>query len=152
MKRMICIIGLFLVSVLIGYAAANVGERQTSAAPAVEHRTQKEIYATIKKLMGERQVSTVLIGAQTDNYYLMVVQRSEQGEAEKHANFDDLFIVRRGTAEVIVGGEKVSPKEATPGEWRARSIKGGRPIKLAAGDTLRIPCGTPHQTIPHGQF
>ena len=152
MKRATLIVSLVLVSLLMGYAAAKTKQNQTGNSSTVDYRSQREIDETVKRLINERQLLTTLIGAQTDNYFLAVVQRTERGEAETHANFDDLFIVREGAAEMIVGGEIVSPKETAPGEWRGPSIKGGRSITLGVGDTLRIARGTPHQTVPRSPF
>jgi len=176
MKRTLLITCLALCSALVGYTAASVGrtpsvaavnrvtagnsriglegsrETQAGTAPAVEHLSRQEINAAVKRLISERKIGTPLIGNPSDAYHFMVAHRAERGEAETHAVMDDLFIVAEGTAEIIVGGELVNPKETTAGEWRAASIKGGRAIPLGTGDVIRIPHGTPHQIIPRGKF
>lgn len=174
MKRTALMTCLILGSALIGYTAAHWGtppsaarplvNRENLAPPAdssqpqantstgVERRSRQEIDAAVKQLISEHQVGQPLIGSPADAYHFMVAHRSERGEAELHSGMDDLFIARDGSAEVVLGGELVSGKEVSPGEWRAPSIKGGRSVTLNVGDVLRIPRNTPHQTIPRGQF
>ena len=67
-----------------------------------------------------------MIGAATDGYYAMVGHRDGKGEAEVHAEIDDVFVAREGHAQVIVGGELVSGHETAAGELRGPSIKGGQ--------------------------
>jgi len=170
MKRSLLITGLTLLSALAGYTAALIGHTWSTAAaqrparnkgselmavdnqvPAVEYRSRRDIAATVTRLIDERQIGTPVIGTAADSYYLMVAHRGERGEAEMHATMDDIFFAHEGTAEVIVGG-KMAGKEISAGEWRAPAIEGGRSITLSPGEVLRIPHGTPHQTIPRGKF
>jgi len=71
-------------------------------------------------------------------------RRSDAGEAEVHQSDTDIFYVVNGTAEVIVGGEVVSPRTVAPGEIRGSRIEGGELHRLSQGDVMVIPRGTPH--------
>lgn len=71
-------------------------------------------------------------------------RRTGAGEAEIHAVDTDIFYVTQGSAELIFGGQVVSPRSVSPGEIRGSEIKGGETVRLAQGDVMSIPRGTPH--------
>ncbi len=50
-----------------------------------------------------------------------------------------------GSAVLVTGGSIVSPTPAGPGELRAPSIADGAARRLAKGDVVVVPNGTPHQ-------
>jgi quercetin dioxygenase-like cupin family protein len=80
----------------------------------------------------------------TDQYKVMLGERTASGEAEVHAADTDVFHVVSGTATFVTGGTVVDAKETAPGETRGPSIQGGDTRALAAGDIVVIPAGTPH--------
>jgi len=79
-----------------------------------------------------------------DGYKVMQGERVKTGEAEVHATDTDVFYVISGSALFVTGGTVVGGKETAPGETRGPSIEGGDARRLAAGDVLVIPAGTPH--------
>lgn len=64
---------------------------------------------------------------------------------EVHDGADDIYYVLEGKATLILGGELVDPNEISPGEWRAKTIKGGNPFEIKKGDLIVVPRGTVHQ-------
>jgi glc operon protein GlcG len=80
-----------------------------------------------------------------EGYKLDAGRRVAPGEVEYHERVVDVMHVVEGSATVVTGGAMVEPREAGPGEVRARAIEGGETYELGAGDVLAIPNGTPHQ-------
>ena len=148
MKRIIAVVGFVLLALSWMAMARGLNPIQVRT----ERFSTAQIDATVKKLVSDKQTGTPVIGAATDAYYVMVAHRDAKGEAEVHAEMDDVFVAREGHAQVIIGGELVSGHETSAGELRGPSIKGGQPYDIGPGEVLRIPHGTPHQTIPKGQF
>lgn len=81
------------------------------------------------------------------NHSLMTSYRDTNGEAEVHEKVADVFIVKSGTATLIVGGKVVAPKTTAPNEVRGASIEGGQKHMLEPGDIVHIPSNTPHQVL-----
>lgn len=77
----------------------------------------------------------------------LVIRRTESGSAEIHEAFNDLFIVRSGTATVKVGGTASGNRQVSAGEWRGGTIIGATDHKVGPGDVVWIPAGAPHQVI-----
>jgi mannose-6-phosphate isomerase-like protein (cupin superfamily) len=76
---------------------------------------------------------------------VVVLRRTQSGEAEVHEVFNDLFVVRSGHATVSVGGTITGQRLTAPGEWRGGAISGASKFDLGPGDVLWIPAGVPHQ-------
>ena len=83
-------------------------------------------------------------------HFAMLSFRSRSGEAEVHERFADLFCVLAGTATLVTGGAVEGARVIGPGETRGKSIVGGTPQKLRAGDIVHVPAGTPHQMLLAG--
>ncbi|HUG52157.1 MAG TPA: hypothetical protein VMR21_01090 [Vicinamibacteria bacterium] len=86
------------------------------------------------------------------NHSTLVAHRQADGEAEVHESQADFFVVQKGKATLVLGGEVVGGKTTAPGEIRGESIKGGQRHAIAKGDVVHIPARTPHQLlVPAGQ-
>jgi mannose-6-phosphate isomerase-like protein (cupin superfamily) len=81
------------------------------------------------------------------NHSLMTSYRDSNGEAEVHEKVADVFIVRSGSATLMIGGKVVAPKTTAPNEIRGTSIEGGEKHTIEAGDIVNIPANTPHQVL-----
>jgi mannose-6-phosphate isomerase-like protein (cupin superfamily) len=68
----------------------------------------------------------------------------EQPEAEVHDGKDHVFFVTDGRATFTLGGELVSPRELSRGEWKAAHTKNAQTVDVQKGDLLFIPHGTVH--------
>src|SRR5262249_28583249 len=79
-----------------------------------------------------------------DRYLVMSVKRVEPGQSEIHAKETDVFYVIDGAATLVTGGTIVDGKTTEPDQIRGKSIKGGETRRLAKGDVMTIPKGTPH--------
>jgi len=81
------------------------------------------------------------------NYMVHASRREKAGQAEIHDKDADVIYVLQGTATFITGGEAVDAKTVAPDEIRGASIRGGETRKIAKGDVIIVPHGTPHQFL-----
>ena len=70
---------------------------------------------------------------------------------ELHDKSDDVYYVLKGEATLELGGTLVDAKEATPGEWRAKTVTGAQTVKIKEGDIVMVPRGTPHRRTVTGK-
>lgn len=74
-------------------------------------------------------------------------RRDADGVVELHLKQHDLIIPQGGQATALVGGHIDGNRQTAPDEFRGGKITGGTRYKLAPGDVLWIPAGTPHQML-----
>jgi mannose-6-phosphate isomerase-like protein (cupin superfamily) len=84
-------------------------------------------------------------GMKIANHNLSVSHRDKDGTPEVHAKVTDIFVIKAGEADILLGGEVVGGKEQSPGEIRGGTIKGGKRSHVSTSDVVHIPAGTPHQ-------
>lgn len=119
---------------------------QTTAAK-VFGRTELHVQLKSLETVARQKGSS---GATLGNYgshKLMLSLRSTTGGAEVHAHFDDVMIVLGGSATLITGGQLINPETKANGESEGSGIRDGVKQKVAAGDVIEIPAGTPHQLV-----
>jgi mannose-6-phosphate isomerase-like protein (cupin superfamily) len=80
-------------------------------------------------------------------YTVIALRRTGDGEAEVHADWDDVMMIQGGTATLLSGGEVAGARQTAPGELRGGRITGGARRTLAAGDVVTVPAGVPHQML-----
>lgn len=71
--------------------------------------------------------------------------------AELHDKSDDVYYVLKGEATLELGGTLVDAKEASPGEWRAKTVAGVQSARIREGDLVVVPRGTPHRRTVTGK-
>lgn len=86
-------------------------------------------------------------GGNGRNYMVHASRREKPGQAEVHGKDADIIYVLQGSATFVTGGEAVDGKTTAPDEIRGSSIKGGETRKIARGDVVVVPNGTPHQFL-----
>ena len=85
------------------------------------------------------------------SHALKLSVRGTSGGAEVHGHFDDVMVIEGGTATLVTGGTVIDPKTGADGETKGAGIRGGLSRKIAKGDVVQVPAGTPHQLlIPKG--
>jgi glc operon protein GlcG len=70
--------------------------------------------------------------------------RDGPGLAEVHEQDADIIYVLEGSATFVTGGAVENGKPTGPGEVRGSAITGGEARRIAKGDVLIVPSGTPH--------
>ena len=87
-----------------------------------------------------------------DGHSVYFVLRGLTGPAEFHETEADLYVVHRGNATFVIGGELIDAEVLPRKQQRGSSISDGNRYALAPGDILHVPVATPHQIIvPPGQ-
>jgi glc operon protein GlcG len=87
----------------------------------------------------------VLVGEDAGrNYMVHASRRDRPGEAEVHTLDTDVIHVLAGEATFVTGGALEAPKPTAPNEIRGEAIRGGESRRLARGDVIVVPNGTPH--------
>jgi uncharacterized protein GlcG (DUF336 family)/mannose-6-phosphate isomerase-like protein (cupin superfamily) len=78
------------------------------------------------------------------NYMVHASRRDKAGMAEVHAKDADIIYVLDGSATFVTGGAVVDGKSTQPDEIRGTAITGGDTRRIAKGDVIIVPNGTPH--------
>jgi len=125
-----------------------------AAVPGFEHWTAGDIATWEKKLIG-RMKSEKVLGedlAKWGNHWSMITRRTGDGEAEVHEAATDYFVCESGEATLMVGGTLGEARKVGEGEWRGKSVQGGKSYVMKPGDRVRIPAGMPHQLVVKKDF
>ena len=78
------------------------------------------------------------------NYMVHASRRDSEGQVEIHVKDADVIYMLEGTTTFVTGGTVVGGKPTAADEIRGTSIQGGETRKLAKGDVITVPKGTPH--------
>ena len=86
----------------------------------------------------------VLFDGGSRNYMVHASRREAAGQAEVHVRDTDIIYVLDGATTFVTGGRVVDGKTTAPDEIRGASVEGGETRRLAKGDVIIVPNGTPH--------
>jgi mannose-6-phosphate isomerase-like protein (cupin superfamily) len=136
---------------MVLYSICGIGILRAQQA---DHYTPESLLKQSEPLRAKAVASNGAASETLEKYgvdYTMLSFRSQDGGAELHENFADIFVVIDGSATLLTGGELVSPTSSGPGEMRGTSILHATSTTLAKGDVVHILPNTPHQLlIPKG--
>lgn len=161
MKKQI-IFSLLVVLVSAGAAVAQSRQPSTAIKPYVV-RSKQSVADLEKKLAGDKtdpdpklptltKVEDIIGGAGMETRVAIQHDHRRSGDlVELHDKSDDVYYVLKGQATLELGGTLVDPKEATPGEWRAKTVTGAQSIVIKEGDLIMVPRGTPHRRTVTGK-
>ena len=115
--------------------------------PAV-YKTAAELMATLAKNAQARSDQATSPIVNEDHYRINIVRRGTAGAAMAHATGpakgSELHYIIDGAATVVTGGTLVrSPGAPANGPGNV-TIEGGQSRRVAKGDVIFIPAGTPH--------
>ena len=134
-------------------AVASFGQVPKSAAPGTV-LTKTEMANELKTApkpdasLIDRPVRVI----DANGHYLGVasVQRiSADVNALVHDKIDEIYYVQEGAGTLVTGGSLVNGKQTGPSVsigpgWNGTGITGGQSKRVAPGDVIIIPAGTPH--------
>jgi glc operon protein GlcG len=121
-----------------GAAAFSAFMSGGEAQPAVSYWKSQDVTAAFAK-------GSVLFGGEDGrNYMVHASHRDNAGMAEVHTLDADIIYVLEGSATFVTGGTVEGGKETAPNEIRGTSITNGDVRRIAKGDVLIVPSGTPH--------
>jgi len=97
--------------------------------------------------------NTVEVIARVGNYPLQLEYRTGATAPSVHAAQAEMITVTDGGCTFVMGGTLVNPKQ-NGGNLSGTGVTGGTPYKLAKGDTILVPAGTPHwvTAVDGGRF
>lgn len=120
---------------MVAVALAGPGDAPPAAAAAVTHIPAASVSAGFDK-------GAVLIDA--GSYMVHASRRDAPGMAEVHDKDTDIIYILEGGALFVTGGRVVDAQVTAVDERRGPSIAGGETRRLAKGDVVVVPNGTPH--------
>ncbi|HVZ84711.1 MAG TPA: hypothetical protein VG893_13640 [Terracidiphilus sp.] len=108
-----------------------------------------QIQAQIEKLADAARAtgSSGTTLADYGSHKVQISVRTASGGAERHAHFDDIMMVEKGSATLITGGVIVDEKTEANGESHGSAIRDGKSQTISVGDIVTVNAGVPHQLI-----
>ena len=137
--------GLLVVAVMLGAMISAQGQSAGKADVFPGKDLDTQIAALTQKAQASGSAGDTL--ADYGSHKVQISVRTSSGGAEIHAHWDDVMIVKQGTATLITGGTVVDAKEGPNGETHGTSIQGGTQRTLQPGDIVTVNAGVPHQLI-----
>ena len=132
--------------------AASAIRFATAQTLTVDHLTQSQLIEKARdlneKAKGPDGASSKL--NEYPNHFTMIALRHQDGRAEVHENYADVFFVVQGNAKLLTGGTVQAGNTVSPGEIRGKSVLNGVETTLNQGDIVHIPATVPHQILPQG--
>jgi mannose-6-phosphate isomerase-like protein (cupin superfamily) len=125
--------GLFVTAVFVLQAAAPM------PAPAV-YKTGAELTAGLKTAPDSPDMATSAI-ENSDHYRINIVRRTKPAGAVAHPDGTEVHHIIEGAGTLVTGGTMVRPASGRGG---GSTIEGGQSRRVAKGDVILIPAGTPH--------
>jgi mannose-6-phosphate isomerase-like protein (cupin superfamily) len=123
-----------------GVHAQSADSVQLIHAAAIQDRVSIPVHEAARSMYGG-------VLADRGAYTVLALRRTADGEAEVHAEWDDVMMIQEGAATLLSGGEVAGARESAPGELRGGRITGGTRRALAPGDVVMVPAGVPHQML-----
>jgi glc operon protein GlcG len=123
---------------LAGAAALARSGDEGARGPAVSYWKAADVTAAFAK------GAVLFDGEDGRNYMVHASHRDAAGMAEVHELDADIIYVLEGTATFVTGGAAENLKPTAANELRGSGIRGGETRRIAKGDVLIVPKGTPH--------
>lgn len=143
---------LVTVVLVVMVAGSALVVAQTSRTPSV-HVSAADLLAVLKKA-GELPVidtNAQTVQAGPNQVMVNIARRTQMGmptnAAVAHNSLSEIYYVTEGAGTLVTGGTLTSPTEEannTGGNIRGAGIQNGESRRIAAGDVVVIPAGTPH--------
>lgn len=113
-------------------------------APAVEAAAPVRVFPRAEVERSFAAGGVLVDDAMGRRYQVHTSRRQGPGQAEVHTLDTDVFYVLAGSATLVTGGTMVGRREVAAHELRGDAIQGGEERRIAPGDVVVIPAGTPH--------
>ena len=112
-----------------------------------------EVADRLEKTIGDRSMVFETI-RNDEGHSVYFVLRGATARAEFHETESDLYVVHRGRATLVIGGELIDAEGLPRKQQRGSGIRGGSRRELTPGDIVHIPVAVPHQLViaPGEQF
>jgi len=140
------IAGLVLV-LFSSVASAQQAPASSAAAPARTMVSASDVTALIAKAKAERKDNQALLAQsmiQLAPYNVSLEYRAAVANAAVHETEAELFYVVDGSATLVTGGKLTSESRTNAANLTGSGIEGGVSRRVAKGDFIMVPEGTPH--------
>ncbi|HUO02517.1 MAG TPA: hypothetical protein VMU31_07045 [Rhizomicrobium sp.] len=137
-----------LLSIVVTAALVLPATAQNAASMMKTFTSSAEVQQLIAKAKADRKgnvPTTVEPILSLAPYHANLEYRPIPGPAAVHDTEDEVMYVIDGAGTITLGGEMVNPTRPNPANQSADKISGGNDQKVAKGDFLIVPHGTPHQ-------
>ena len=142
MKRSIVIAGVVTVLGAVLMAQAPRGAQSDPKTPILWTAQQlKDVSARLSTRVNPQTHNA----AQSLIASANAIYRNGDSGSEIHEKVADFIVVHEGQGTIVIGGKLLGGQQTAPDEIRGDSIEGGIRYSIAAGDSIYIPAGTPHQ-------
>ena len=136
--------------VVILTASAAFAQQPPAPAAAAASRTRvsaSDVTALIAKAKAERKGDQALLAQsmiQLAPYNVSLEYRAAVANAAVHETEAELFYVIDGSATLVTGGKLTSENRTNAANLSGSGIEGGVSRRVAKGDFIMVPEGTPH--------
>jgi mannose-6-phosphate isomerase-like protein (cupin superfamily) len=130
--------------------SASTALAQQAAPGAASSRTMvsaADVQAMIAKAKSERKEGQALLAQsmiQLAPYNVSLEYRAAVANAAVHETEAELFYVVDGSATLVTGGKLTGETRTNAANLSGKGIEGGMSRKVAKGDFIMVPEGTPH--------
>lgn len=138
MRRIICVLAL-------GVCLAAASARAAGQSAAATCLTEAELSAALKEAAKTAPAMHTAPVKNEDHYRINIVRRTTAAGAIAHPDGTEVHHIVEGAATLVTGGTIVRPTGGGSGRGAAAAtIDGGVARRVAKGDVILIPAGTPH--------
>jgi mannose-6-phosphate isomerase-like protein (cupin superfamily) len=136
--------------VVILTSSAAVAQQPSAPAAAAAPRTMvsaSDVAALIAKAKAERKDNQALLAQsmiQLAPYNVSLEYRAAVANAAVHETEAELFYVIDGSATLVTGGKLTNENRTNAANLSGSGIEGGVTRRVAKGDFIMVPEGTPH--------
>ena len=128
-------------AVLLGILLAAQAPAATTPAPAI-YLSEASLMATLKEAEKTAPAMHTAPVKLAEHYRINIVRRTSGQGAIAHPDGTELHHIIEGAATFVTGGTIVRP--AGGGRRGTATIEGGESRRVAKGDVILVPAGTPH--------
>jgi mannose-6-phosphate isomerase-like protein (cupin superfamily) len=128
-------------AVLALMALLSAAQAPAPAPAPATYLSEAELMATLKESAKTAPAMHTAPVRIADHYRVNIVRRTTGQGAIAHPDGTEVHHIIEGAATLVTGGTIVRAQGAAPG---AATIEGGQSRRVAKGDVVLVPAGTPH--------
>jgi mannose-6-phosphate isomerase-like protein (cupin superfamily) len=133
-------VGLFSAALVVPGLVRAVAGQAPASAPAT-YLSNADLAAALKKATEANPNMSSARIQNTDHYRINIVRRGRGAGALAHVPGTELHYIIEGAGTLVTGGRIVRPAAGATG---TATIEGGETRRVAKGDAILVPEGTPH--------
>jgi mannose-6-phosphate isomerase-like protein (cupin superfamily) len=129
----------------LGVCLTTASTRVATQSSPATYLTEAELMTTLKEAAKTAPAMHTAPVKNADHYRINIVRRTTAAGAIAHPDGTEVHHIVEGAATLVTGGTIVRPTGGGAGRGAAAAtIDGGVTRRVAKGDVILIPAGTPH--------